>query len=191
VTCFFTEFPKRWNGSQKPARRKPTVAETARAETYADVERMICGICWWFVDKFGGEFDDYLSEANVAYMQAHETYDPKRSHFTTWLWWTVRYALLNFVRAERTRMERFALGSDSMEKMEAPPRFDVDRFAGELSADAADVLRLTLDCPHELLACLGLPEVDRGDVCRCLRDAKWSVARVAESFGEIREALMT
>ncbi len=169
----------------------------ACGETYEEIERMICKICWWFVENCHGEFDDYLSAANEAFVEAFHSYVPGRSQFTTWTYNRVRWRLIRSVN-ERNRHAERTTGEIDLDGFAKPSPFDLMSWTAELSDDAGVVVRLLVQTPIEMgeeVAKLtrGRSTIKASDIrcglARQLREAGWTVARIVESFSEIREAL--
>ncbi len=163
----------------------------ACTETYEDVEKLIYRLCWNAVEKFNGEFDDYLSVANEAYMKAYETYEGRHGvKFSTWMHKIVRNDILTEVA---TRRNHEICNTDRLEKMQNRERFDVCLFITSLPADAAEVVRLTLETPRELLMELvGKDASDfRDSLRKSLERIGWSIDRIAGSFAEIGRALVS
>ena len=166
----------------------------AQAETHRDVEKLIYRICWKAVYKFGGEWEDYLSAANEAFADAYASYDPNRgASFPTWLWWKIKGAISK-ERSQTSIQARTVAGGEDIDLDVLPGRqqFDLDRFRFGLSSDARAVVKMVVESPHEIWDLLHHRDIGsccRGGLIRRLQGIGWSVARVAESFEEIREAL--
>lgn len=166
----------------------------ASAETYGDVEKLICRLCWKAVRRHGGEFDDYRSAANEAYCDAYASFDPARgAAFATHLWWQVRGAISRVVHQTSIQERTVAAGEDiDLDVLPGRRRFDLTVFRSELSGDAREVVNMVVESPNEVWDLLHHRDIGscvRGGLIRRLRDLGWTVARVAESFEEIREAL--
>lgn len=168
----------------------------ALSETYADVERLVYKTCWQFVERHGGEFDECLSIANGAYMEAYRTHTASRSRFSTWLRTCVWYALLNAERAESRRRERTVHDNGPLldivaENADGLKRLSTDGLLSELGDDAATVVRITLDAGRELAAMASFRKAPdhRSAICQYLHGVGWTMDRIAESFREIRGAI--
>jgi len=68
-------------------------------DAYRQLEKMICGICWKFVHRYGGEFEDWLSEAGELFMDAIHSYNGKAS-LTTWVWYQLHWRFYTILRKQ-------------------------------------------------------------------------------------------
>jgi DNA-directed RNA polymerase specialized sigma24 family protein len=159
-------------------------SSVAVTSTYEDVEKLLFRMCWWAVDKWGGDFYEWLSEAHLAYMIAYERYESTHgASFNTWLWRKVRYSLQEKRRKDQRQLCH-QLGE--VEVVEDRPKPLMSRVMGEASEDARTVIMLLLDVQPRAVRD---PAKVRNHLWRQLKDIGWTVARVTESFDEIREVL--
>ena len=159
-------------------------------ETYQDVEKLIYRLAWNAVDRYGGEFDEYVSAGHLGYMKAYQTHDPSRGAFTTHLWHCVVNAITD-VRRAKERDGRQSLLGDGDEKLPARNGFDLGRFLTELSEDAKLMVRAVVDSPGDLTLLLrttSTRQIRRG-LYQMLKSVGWSPARIIEYQQEVREAL--
>lgn len=162
-----------------------SIRESANGETYGDVEKLIYRMCWDFHRKYPRlEFDECLSEANLKYCEVRQKHDPNRGRFTTFIYWCVLNALRDLARKHANGDEQVkTLPGDEIDAMPSADVFDLDVLAGELSDDAAFVVRTTTQLPDD-------PKVNgRKYLVRILRSLDWTATRILESFSEIKEAL--
>lgn len=170
-----------------------TLKEEVLNETYGDVKKLIYKLCWRGVNRFGGEFDEYLSSANLAFCRAAKpgAWDSRKGHFSTYLWWCVWYAILDVERDKKRRMDRGPALVADLGGVEDKRRFDFTHFLTMLSEDAALVAELTVEAPGELNRLMR--RGDRQGFCRMLwerlRGIGWSMARVVDSFDELKGVL--
>jgi len=148
--------------------------------THKEVGRMLYNAAHRFHEKTGIEFDLLLSQANLIWLRAPESYDPsKGTKFTTWLTYLLNWELTNYTVAERkkhTQLEYEENFQKPQSKME------------ELSEDGDLALRIALSAPNwandgrrRSKALTWMKER--------LQDLGWGADRISESFTEIREAL--
>jgi hypothetical protein len=67
-------------------------------DAYHVVQDMIHSICWSFTRKFGGDYQDWESEANVLFMEAYRSHNPDKAGLITWTWHRLHWGLLNYLR---------------------------------------------------------------------------------------------
>jgi hypothetical protein len=152
-------------------------------EAYRGIEKMIYKLSWQAARRYGGDWEDYASAANEAFMDAYSSYDPgQHTLFSTWLWWKIRGAITREIRKPCT--EPCDMNSISKEE-----QFDCEAFIRELGFDARVVVRMVVESPVEVFDLLHHKDI--GSVMRCglqrkLKNIGWTVARISESFSEIR-----
>ncbi len=166
----------------------------AMEETYRDVSGLINKLAWGAVRKHGGCWDDYVSAGNEAFVLAYDTFDPdKGTVFSTWLWWKIRHAISR--AAVRTVLEQHTVNTGLDIDLDALPRrerFDLRRFTCELSTDAQQVIGMAFEAAEDISEAMHHEDagsVVRGGLQHRLRNLGWTVARILESFSEIRRAL--
>lgn len=154
-------------------------------ETYRDVEKLIYKMSWQAARQYGGDCDDYVSAANEAFMDAFASYDASQgTAFSTWLFWKIRGAITCEIRKPFTE-------PCDMNSIAKEDQFDCDVFIRELKHDARIVVRMVIESPVDVFDLLHHKDI--GSVMRCglyckLKNIGWTVARISESFSEIRTA---
>lgn len=168
---------------------KTILQENAAAETYGDVERMLDKLCWDHVRRWGGDFDEWRSVANMAFVRAFAAHVPARGQFITLVHCCVRNALRNETRA-RTRREAALSTNEDMDRFEESTHRGV-HWMDEMTTDAQLVARMVLDTPRELVEATLGHRVDDilGGLRFALSQAGWGQGRATDAFNEIREAL--
>ena len=160
--------------------------------TYEDVERMLFRICWNFRERFGGDFDELLSQAGEYFMGAYQTYDSNRGAFTTWVYHSVYRRLWNHRRTENKRRQTLTYNSKVMEEAGKTTNghpFDWELLLKDLTSDAKIVIQLIYDTPDDLEQMRGEGRLGRRLIRSYLRELGWTTRRVTESFGEIKTVL--
>lgn len=153
------------------------ITQTIAAENHADVEQLIFHNVHKFIAQVmkrkryitSAEYEFYfheaVSEANFAFMQACQGYDPSKAAFSTWVTNSIHYRLLDWWDATVRQSERFRTnmdnphrnndddwfadvpdeGNDLDDSIKERKRFIVEDFLGKLSDDAQTVAKLILD----------------------------------------------
>ena len=67
-------------------------------QAYTQVEKMIHKICWEFHLRYGGEIDEWVSEAHLLFMQSIIEHDSNRSQFITLLWNRLKWHFFDTIR---------------------------------------------------------------------------------------------
>jgi hypothetical protein len=158
--------------------------------TFEDVEKLIRKICRAYWLRYGGEFEDYLGEAHLLFMDAYETCDHRR--FTTWVYCKVFWGLRQFVRHRKRDWKQVSITVDAADRVQSD--FILGEFLTRLSEDAREVVMAALDAPMEVKMALKRvrskdPYHYRVAIKDFLRLMGWSVKRIRESFKEVQEAL--
>jgi DNA-directed RNA polymerase specialized sigma24 family protein len=159
-------------------------------ETYRDVEKLIYKMSWQAARRYGGDWEDYASAANGAFMDAFTSYDASQgTAFSTWLYWKIKGAVLHEIRKSTDQLHREDVDVNTVS---CRCHFDFDEFVSELSYDARTVVTMIVESPLEVYNLLhhkDIGSVLRGGLQHQLGSIGWSVARMSESFSEIRKAL--
>ena len=170
----------------------------AMTTTYEDTRLLLYDICHKFRRRYGGNFDDLMSEANLHFMAAYETYDPtKGSKFTTWARFRIWICMLETVRSKMRRAKnpnRPQQEYRDLNTLAAQAKFDIESFVSDLSEDASRVVGLVMDSPQDILYSIRSlgghsPSNIKKALLEYLKDLGWSVSRIKESFLEIKQAL--
>jgi len=198
-----------------PAQEKRQKCQRAAyAETYEDVRWLIWKVVSQHNAQHGGDIEEQMAEANLAYMEALEKYNSQLGAFTTILVWCIRGRLSHQLRrriarnprardsilqrwpARRGPVSEMSVDEDGMSDINSltdrPDRspFEVDEFLADASEDAQMVLQMALEFEEELKQEVRQkPRTLRSTLRDALRRLGWTMARITESFGEIREAL--
>ena len=63
-------------------------------ETYHDVAKLLYQTVHAFRRRYGGAWDDLLSDAHLGFCRAYRGYRPEKARFSTWVRNTVWFAML-------------------------------------------------------------------------------------------------
>ena len=171
-----------------------TLAQVAVEDTYSSVRKMVHSVIHKFRRKYGGEPDDLESIAGEAYTKAYRSFDHSRSGFTTHVWWSVWYALMNDRRERLQEGSRMPRADDydlsDVERKEMQHTFG--EWLSELSQDARTVALLAIHAPLEMRLAMreDVPGVrKRHALVRFLKGMGWDKMRIRDTFQEVRRAL--
>jgi hypothetical protein len=173
------------------------LALDAVTETYHDVEGLLDQIAWRFIRRYGGEYNEIRSEANIHFLAAYSRFDSSEGEFKSWVNRRVFLCLLETLRKKimrNNRLPRTDADPDSL--VVNTSSFIALDFLDELSEDARTIVSLVLEGSMDV----NLATYERGgdnpkphhirwaiwEVCK---DFGWTFNRMKESFQEIREAL--
>lgn len=168
-------------------------------EGYETVKNLIYHQVHKFFERYGGDFDELLAEANLAFVQGHRQFiedaaasKPTGTYHSTirnWVWYEMFEQM-------RTRLRRGSIVqiSEFFDDTTKTNPWDTGIFVAELSNDARYAVMLVLDPPEEIKRVAeakgGEPRNYRSTVRVHLEeDLGWKEGRIAAAFMEIREAL--
>jgi hypothetical protein len=176
------------------------LAETPASVSYHDVEKLIHYICGMFNRRFGGDYEEQVSEANVTYQKVYLSFDPAKGSFTNLLCQSIWRRLTSL---NRKGMRHYTLSLDAYDGDNClmdgladptPPATRAKELLEDLSPDARLVAGLVISPPDAIETIAkgkgGFPANWSSTVRAYLRDMGWATARIAESFDEIRRALL-
>lgn len=168
-------------------------------ETYEDVRRLIYHVCNQFARRYGGDVEELISDANVAYMKAYESWKPGRgTKFSTYVVVCVWRRLAALRKAEQRRKAVWSRGLDDISPDQLPVTAGHtigDRFADlleELSEDTASVVRMVVNATSDISEVAeakgGKYRNWRSTIRSHLRDIGWTHNRIRAAFEEIEAA---
>lgn len=159
----------------------------ANEETYASVEKMIYRLAWKATKKYGGDFNDYLTEANEGYCIAYRTWTPDRKcSFSSHCWNCVFHEIQDYVaRRKDVPTEDLSLVPETEER-------GLGALLCDLGEDARTIVQLVLEAPGDLAAVLRFRKAEkirRGLWQYAHENLSWDMGRTSAAFEEISQAL--
>lgn len=186
-------------GKNMPKIKIKDAARTAE-QGYAEVKGLIFDQVHKFRRRFGGDLDDLIGEAHVAFVQGHAAYYGGRAnspHYDTeirrWVWYELFDAMRT--RVDRKRRVKFTSTTDNEDSFVAVQgTFDTDAFMRRFGDDAQVVVRTALQPPPEVATVVagkgGTPRNFRSTLRTYLKEeVGWPTDRINEAFAEVMEAL--
>lgn len=181
--------------------------EENTTEDFAKVERLIKHTCAKFIQKYGGDLDEYIAEANLTFLKAHKTYKKELSAFSTYLVRCIQNRLRDLQRndfqkrkyAKTVSMDALLPDGESKLSDGISDKFVSKYDLSEFSDDVQTVVKLVLDTPKEVSVHVMLDDV-LGVRCRSrsfqgalrtyLEQQGWSFKRIMEAFHCIRSEII-
>lgn len=164
---------------------KSTLREVTTTATFEDCREVIKGMTGRFASKVGGELDDLVGEASVAFMQAYDSYDPSKGPFEPWLRLNIRRVLTDAAAKISYRAALLSRSSVALERIPQKERFSLARFLEGLTLDGAQAVGAAIDAHMGGAVGNGL----KAAVRRTLLEAGWEMGRVEAAFLEVGLAL--
>ena len=177
-------------------------------ETYSELKNLIYSTVWNVVKQYGGDFDELMSDANIAFLEAYANFDGSSS-FSSWVRQSVWFKCVDSIRDRLTEQQRYKRLQDDTkngvpiqrtahdEQVDGIPdtfsTWSLNGLLEDLTEDARIVVQLTLETPVELEAVVqakgGQPRNLRSSLRSYLAEMGWTACRIAESFNEVRRVL--
>ena len=114
----------------------------ARAEVYADLQKMIHQLVHRFCRRYSTNVDEYLSLAHLTFLQCFETFDAHRSRFSTYVYSKIQFAFLEQHRRDCYSHSRLEIVSEVEDVATTWPRFSLIDVLDELTTDGREVVDL-------------------------------------------------
>lgn len=174
----------------------------ALTETYFDLENLIYDCVWRFREKYGGDFESLLAEANLLYVVAFDSYNETKGALSTWVYFCIKKGLLDFIKRRR-QVNRYGVAfcaSKSCYKAackvagKSYHHFYLSEILEEVSQDTKVLIKLVLH-PPEAVTTEDLekgfsPYGSRVYLKRYLHHRLgWTTRQIKESFKEIRKVI--
>ncbi len=168
------------------------------AQIHKSVEDLVYFVAHKFRRRFGGDIEDLIGEANLAFVRAVNGFDRERGFsFNSYLYAAIWNSLLKFNSSEREQeMDSldaiFAAGGQFVAQLDR--EFDVDGFANDLPSDVKLIFKLIIQAPADLTQAVILKGNEYRNWRSCLQDYLrqnfgWTARRVRENFREIERVL--
>ena len=157
-------------------------------EHYELYEDMLRKAAWAFHYLTGMEWDDLMSEANVAYCQTLQSFDAEKGSFSTWLYVNVHNHLTNIVKHEKKSAGGeidipTAIANDNPEKS-----LLFKEVLLSMREEAQYICRMVYATPIRF--CRIPSSYARGKLKRILRHNGWKHEEIWKRFKEIKTALI-
>lgn len=184
-----------------------TLREYACTTTYKDTESLIASVVSGFCERYGQRFDDWIGEANLLFMEAYDSFEPKQARFSTHLQYRLWKGMLEKLRRQMKRHYKLPRRVELSEgcRVTGPDTWLVD-FMDGLSEDAKQVVGLIINTPIDVrLAVFQRSPKNRNiwkeanhknevGACRAgmrefLNSMGWATERVSNAFAEVGSAL--
>lgn len=176
------------------------LARMAMEETFSDLEPLLHQVVHKFSRRYPGiPHDELFSVACERFVAAYRS-NKRYTKLSTWLTNMVWWGLLDYYRSEAKQHRRntpiSSCPDNPLATLQARPRREFRHFLGDLTDDARFVALLATNLPPDIkLEARRRRPKAKEPVCQhalkeFLADLGWAAQRIAESFEEIRRALL-
>ena len=169
----------------------------ALTETHLDMQNLIYKIVWRFKNRYGGEFEQLLAQANLLFVLAYDSHNKNKAGFSTWIHHCLITGLLDFKKLinqenKYTRILQFSTINHLQESSYQQSYFF--ELLDELGEDSKQIIKLILNPPAELMEIIFEkdkynPRTFKAELGFYLFSLGWTGRRIKESFNEIREVI--
>jgi hypothetical protein len=144
-------------------------------------KKLIAKLAWTYSQKSSIEFNEMLSEANLAYLEALQSYDPSKAKISTHVWNHVSGRLKDYIKAEykhkETRMDD--VETDIAESYS-------ENIFESFTTEAMEVVRIIIDSPWDLL-CLDKKQAQK-TIKEKLKSKGWDKNQIVSAFSCLEKA---
>ncbi len=152
-------------------------------------------LCHSFQRRNGGDYEELLEEASLAYVEARNNFNPEKGvKFISYLHWIVWGRLKDWKRRRDSENKRLEI--KDFQDSYIPDRVNrIEVIERECSADARVAMMIALNPPLDVVAIArrGRGETSpysmRNAIKEHLTELGWAMSRIWQAFGEIQEAL--
>lgn len=155
-------------------------------------QQMLYRLVHNFIGQHGGDFEEALSIANEAFVDAWLNWNSRKAKFTTYLWWRVRGALMTHLRNRTKQWVRetpIEMIEEEVGIEENRSTFFLDDFISVLSWDARQIVGLVFSTPRDFRM-LNRDNAQRRIIYKMQRDHDWSVDRIENAMATVRWHLL-
>ena len=163
---------------------------------YKDYEKLIKKISWSWHKTTGIEFETLESEANVAFAECQNNYNPKRSKFSTLLWHAIESRFKNLLKRNHlnrydgieVELEEMALSTSSNQSNQERNCIFAN-LINNLSKEAKEITSIVLEAPADLIEMLPKPRLSKHQLTKYLRLKGWKIPAILKGYAEIKQNL--
>ena len=162
-----------------------TYITVSTSEMYDSIADLVKKLVWKFVKKYGGDFDEWVSDANLSAVKAINAYDNTNgAKLSTWVYNYVYFDLVTTVqnRIQRSKRNEVSLAFEAT-KADAVARLST------LLVDISDDAKTLISCFIESDTTQRANTVRR-TVREQLKKAGWNTHRFTDVLEEVRTVLV-
>ena len=161
--------------------------------SYNDISGLVRSLASGYSIKTGLALDECLWAANSGFSSALKNFNPQKSSLSTWAYIKVQSSLSEYKKNQDKKQVNLARTTVFNEKTMSSEdsKFDLRGFLFELSDDAKTLVKLVVENTSETFS-LGRKQkrLRKEMFLEIAKKLQWTKIRIANSFVEIREALV-
>lgn len=160
---------------------------------YNNYEKLIKKISWSWHKTTGMDLEILIAEANVAFAECQNDYNPEKGKFSTLLYHAVESKFKNLLAYKHqsrhdgteVELENLALSNPSMQEKKCIFK----SILLSLSNEAQQIITIVLEAPADLLAMLPKPRLSKHQLTKYLRLKGWKIPAINKAYVEIKQNL--
>jgi len=169
-----------------------TLQKEAITTTYFDTKGMIGKAAWDFYNQYGGDFEDWKSEANMIFTTAYYSHNSTKGIFTTWLYFQLDKKLREYTRKMYKHQKKIEADIATIPER-IKDRFSFINLLDETNKDATTIINLVCNPTKSFVK----QKIGKGNhpchmkkaIGKHLTTLGWTVNRIKESFQEVERIL--
>ena len=150
---------------------------------YLSVQKLIHHTVNKFQKRYGGDTEEMVSEANLAFTKSHNRYDTSKGSLTNWTHVCVWRALIDYAHKQNYERKFHSGNGFDLNTLTTKREDRLSSIMEGLSPQARRVAELVLNGPTKH------PNRIRKQLKSFLKELGWCSTMIWESFAEIRTAL--
>lgn len=160
---------------------------------YNNYEKLIKKISWSWHKTTGIDLETLIAEANVAFVECQNNYNPQQGKFSTLLWHAIGNKFKNLIAyryqnrhdGTEVELENLALSNPSMQEKKCIFKSTLL----SLSKEAQQIISIVLETPVDLLAMIPKPRLSKHQLTKYLRFKGWKIPAIHKAYIEIKDNL--
>ena len=168
------------------------------------VHNMICKVAWQTQRKYGGDFEQWLSECYYIFCTSIDSHSDNLATINTWLYRKLHWGLIDKIRKDMSKKSKMQLYNDCPPENQTEEDSDVSELIenakqnnfyiliDHVDETTKELWQLIINPPEELQGDIDIrqPECTEDALVHyCKYKLHWTTRQIASSFDELMECL--
>lgn len=160
---------------------------------YKNYEKLIKKIARKWHKTTGIELETLIAEANLAFAECQNNYNPKRGKFSTLLWHCIESQFKNIIT--KAHIQRYDGTEISLKDIALSSKHNQEKeyilkdTISKLSKEAREIIDIVLNAPADLITMLPKSNLSKHQLTKYLRLKGWKIPTILRTFNEIKKGL--